>query len=127
MPYKVLSPINYGKDGLVFKLKIDDIVPDRFFLKRDRIQMLEAENIVKTREEPTIDPEGVPINKLADLQDMNVAQVREFLENEFDVTTLEKYIDQENRAKDRRRKTVIIFIQKKITDLTGYGYPPGLD
>jgi len=127
MPYKVLIEIKYGKEGQSFTLKPGDIIGDRFMLKRDRKQMLEINAIEKTREDPTIDPEGVPIETLADLQEMNVAEVRAFLENEYDVAKLEKYVDQENRAKERRRKTVIIFLQKKISELTGYEYPRNLD
>jgi len=127
MPYKVKMEIKYGKEGQIFVLKPRDIVGDRFFLSRDRKQMLEINAIEKTREDPTINPEGTQIESLADLQEMNVAQVREFLENEHDVTKLEKYIDQENRAKDRRRKSVIIFLQRKISDLTEYEYPRNMD
>jgi len=127
MPYKVTGAVKYGKDGQIFRLQPGDIVNDRFFHKKDRDQMIAANNMEKTREDPTINPEGVQIEQLVDLQDMNVPEIRAFLENEHRGTILEKYLDQENRAKDRRRKTVIILIQKKISELTGYDYPRGMD
>jgi len=123
MAYKVLSPIRYGKVGKKYVLNPGDVLNDSFFLKADRIKLLEDKCLMKTREDPTVDPDGVAIPQLADLQDMNVTQVKEFLDAEFDVTKLEKYLDQEEKAGLARRKTVVIYIQKRISELTDYEYP----
>lgn len=123
MAYKVLTPIKHGRAGKSYRLKPGDIVNDSFFPKQNRISLLARKCLEKTRETPTVDPEGVPVPQLADLQDMNVAQVKEFLDAEFDVTKLEKYLDQEEKAGLARRKTVVIYIQKRISELTDYEYP----
>jgi len=125
MPYRVNGNIKYGKENQVFLLKPGDIVHDGFFLKKDRDNLLDLEGISKTRATPTVSPEGLRIPQLVDLQDMNVSKVREFLENEFNVATLEKYLDQESKAGEARRKTVLLYIQKRISEMTGYEYPSG--
>ena len=122
MNFEVTGPIKYGKDGQRYKLEKGQILPKRFFPKKDRIALWEAGLIIESKEEaPNKEPDSVEVPKLEDLTIMNVSTAKEFLEGVPHVDLLEKYLDQAN-AEEFPRKTIIQFIERRIRELTNTDY-----
>ena len=124
MSLEILTPIKYGhpETGVVYSLAIGDRVKENFF-DEVSLKRLESKGYVeKSLERPNRVPKGKELPEIKDVTQFTVAICKEFICEESDVTTLEKYIDQEN-AQEFPRSSLIKYIENRIKELTGYEYP----
>ena len=120
MSLEVLIQISYGApDRTTYKLKVGNIVPDDFFLPIEREKALERKMVKETPLPPNIHPEGEKKESLPDLSKLKVVEVKEFLEEEFNVANLLRYFDQES-SRNTPRKKLLAWIEKKVNELTEF-------
>lgn len=123
--YLIKRPLRHGQNGKVYKFRPGATVPPNFFTK-DILSDLSKQKIV---EPIRVDEEvqGIPkapkaskeLEGLKDVTSMTAAQAKELINAEVSTTNLEKYKDQE-LGSHKPRKSVLDFIDSRITELTGY-------
>lgn len=120
MSLEILVPIQYGsQDRVIYDLKVGDILPNNFFLPKEKERLLSEKAIQETSKKPNISPKGEKLEELADLSGMKLVEAKEFLEDEYNIVKLEKYFDQESNQKSPRKK-LLAWIEKKSNELTGF-------
>lgn len=120
MSLEILVPIQYGsQDRVIYDLKVGDILPNNFFLPKEKERLLSEKAIQETSKKPNISPKGEKLEELTDLSGMKLVEAKEFLEDEYNIVKLEKYFDQESNQKSPRKK-LLAWIEKKSNELTGF-------
>ena len=125
MSLEILTPVKYGnpETGILYPLTIGDRVKEDFFDDVTLQRLMKEGNIKKSLERPNRLPRGQELPDVKDVTQFTVAECKEFVCEEPDVTTLEKYIDQEN-IQEAPRSSLLKYIENRIKELTGYDYPP---
>jgi len=119
MSIEILTPIKYGRDGVIYKLKVGEFREKDFF-EEDVFEKLLARNNVRfSKEDLSPTPEGEKIDILVDIRKFTVAEGKEFIDKEVSLTNLEKYLDME-ADQETPRATLQKFIEGRIKELTGY-------
>jgi len=119
MALEVLIPISYGEVGRRYKLEPDVVVADDFFDKKSKEALLKNKAIRKSKKKPQKNLVSINAPPLPDLSEMTVIGAKEFLENEYNVGNLERYLDQEN-SQDSPRESLTKWIDTRISELTGF-------
>ena len=110
---------SFEQDRIIYDLEVGSIVPGDFFSPTEKEKYLKKGLIKESSLPPSTFPKGEKIRPLPALGKMKLIEAKEFLEDEYDVTKLEKYYDQENDRKLPRKK-LLEWIQKKVFDLQGF-------
>lgn len=121
MSYKIKAQIKHGKSGKIYKFVGGEIVDDDFFTEKEKERLI-PDYIEKIPENVSVKKSSLKtekIKQLKDLSEMTVWQCKELLENEYDITTLLKYLDQERARGPEERITLTRYIDGKVHELTG--------
>lgn len=122
MAFIILEPIKHGTRNKFIFLKPGQVVKSSFFTKdqADRLISTKCIEIEDTRPPDKLDndsEESIP--DLPDITELKVSDAKVLLNDETDVTTLHKYLDQEEQS-IKPRKGIIDFIHLRIRELTGF-------
>jgi len=117
MSLEAMVPIKYQRDGEKFKIEEGTILPKTFFTTKERNALLDKGRIRRSKERPE-KLKGMEVPEFQDLGKMTVVEAKEFLDEEYEIVNLEKFIDQENHQKTPR-SSIIKFIERRIRDLVG--------
>jgi len=116
--FEILEPLTYGQNHVIYDLKPEDVVPDRFFTPAEKRSFLKSGFIKPSKRKPT-ELRSKNTVQLADLSTMTDMEAKEVLSNEFEVTTLGRYIYQEQNQPSPR-EPIIKWIEGRINELTGF-------
>ena len=116
--FEILEPLTYGQNHVIYDLKPEDVVPDRFFTPAEKRSLLKRGFIKPSKRKPT-ELRSKNTVQLADLSTMTDMEAKEVLSNEFEVTTLGRYIYQEQNQPSPR-EPIIKWIEGRINELTGF-------
>jgi len=121
MSFLIKEPIIHGVGTKVFHLKPSSVVKDSFFTKEQADRLLKANCISRESTKPVktsnLDADIIP--DLPDITEIKLTDAKVLLNDETDVTTLHKYLDQEE-ASEKPRKGIVDFVNLRIRELTGF-------
>lgn len=125
MPFKILSPIEHGKESKIFHLKPSDVVADDFFTGKEIVALSSLAAIEPTNNTTLHLPTHATSIEIQtkDILSLSVVEAKELIDNEINLTTLEKYVDQ-CRAHDQSpsAKKILKAAERRIHELTGHVY-----
>ena len=122
MLVECLTSIRYGQGRRITKLHAGEVVPSDVFKSADLKVLLKQglirERVITPDIKPVLHPETEEKSEVPDISSLTAVEAKEVINAETDVVNLHKMLDQE-RA-DKKRKSVIEFIESRIKELTGY-------
>ena len=116
------TSIRYGRGRAVIKLVAGEVVPSDTFSAED-LKILMKAGLIKERVKtpdvkPVLHPETEEKPEVPDISSLTAVEAKEVIDAETDVVNLHKMLDREQAEK--KRKSVIEFIESRIKELTGY-------
>jgi len=115
---EILEPLTYGQNHVIYNLKPEDVVSDKFFTSAEKRSFLKKGFIRSSKRKPT-ELRSKNTVQLVDLSKMTEMEVKEILSNEFEVTSLGRYIYQEQNQ-PAPRESLMKWIEGRINELTGF-------